>query len=353
MNDPALNCLKPYLSHMKEATLFFADESALHFFDNILPNPLLTIVTNRFDVFQRLQQKKHCAIFSDFNPNEYSLKHPIKHIVYRISKEKSLVHHLLNQSHHFVKKDGQLIISGLKNEGIKNYSDKIIKQLKGHGNLKKLGNTYLGKYQFTDKKPVMLDDQNYANIQTININNTRFYSKPGVFGWNKIDQGTKLLLNCFDNLISKPEQNPLSVLDLGCGYGFIGLSIDNLGFQDITATDNNAAAIIAAKKNAQLMRTPMQVIPSNCAKNIDKYFDIVLCNPPFHRGFEHHQDLTELFLTQAKKHLTPDGFCLFVVNRFINLEQIANTQFNRIQRLDQNKSFSVYKLSNNSIESNV
>ena len=344
MTDPALNCLKPHLSNITAHTLWFADENALGLCEAITENPLLTVITNRYDIYQILNKKNITAVFSDFNKNDYQLKNSPQKILYRISKEKPLVHFLINQAKELLNSDGTFITSGLKNEGIKTYGDKISKALKATGKLKKHGNAYCGEYKFSNETSEILDDQNYAEIQKLETQENTFYSKPGVFGWDKIDQGTSLLLQSFETLQSEKENANKTLLDLGCGYGLIGLSIDKYGFESITATDNNAAALLCAKKNASLMQTPVQVIASNCADTISDTFDIVLCNPPFHRGFQHHQDLTALFLQQASKRLKPKSIALFVVNSFIDIENTAKEFFTTIEVKDKNKSFKVLLL---------
>jgi len=135
-----------------------------------------------------------------------------------------------------------------------------------------------------------------------------------------------------------------TVLDLGCGYGWVGLSIDKFGFEHIIATDNNAAALLCAEKNSDLMQTPMDILASNCADTINIKVDLVLCNPPFHRGFQHHQELTLLFLKRASERLKPNGTALFVVNSFIDIESLAKAFYQSVKIVEQTKSFKVLKL---------
>jgi len=349
MNDTALQCLAPHLNNITEHTLWYADENALALCDSITPNPLLTVITNRFDIFQTLQAKNISAVFSDFDTTEYELEKPPQKILYRVSKEKPLVHFLINQAKELLATDGSLVFSGLKNEGIKTYGDKINKVLGVTGKLKKHGIAYCGDFQFTTKNKTKLDDQHYATIKKIKapqLQTEFFYSKPGVFGWDKIDQGTTLLLEALDSLKDNlGNVCDKTVLDLGCGYGWVGLSIDKFGFKQIIATDNNAAALLCAEKNTNLMQSSMDIIASNCADTVNTKVDLVLCNPPFHRGFQHHQDLTLLFLKRASERLKPNGTALFVVNSFIDIEESGKQFFNTIDTIKKSNSFKVLTLS--------
>ena len=45
-------------------------------------------------------------------------------------------------------------------------------------------------------------------------------SMPGLFSWNELDEGTALLL---DHLVGDTVRAGMDVLDVGCGYGIVGL----------------------------------------------------------------------------------------------------------------------------------
>ncbi|MFT6389087.1 MAG: 16S rRNA (guanine1207-N2)-methyltransferase [Cellvibrionaceae bacterium] len=282
---------------------------------------LLTLVTNRYDIYLSALNKKINVIFSDFDPDDYPKKE-YSAIVYRISKEKALTHHLINQAAQLLEKKGTLVISGYKQEGIKTYSDKIKKTLKASGKLEKTGVSYIGKFSSLDSDQT-LDDKNYTTIQKVKAETLPqgyFFSKPGVFGWNKIDKGSELLIASAQSLLEEKVISPKNVLDLGCGYGWIFLNMEKYAISSITATDNNAAAILSAEENTKLTTTPLNIIASNCADSIKEKFDLILCNPPFHQGFKHNQELTGRFLHACKDKLSKQGTALFVLNEFIAID---------------------------------
>src|SRR5690606_24017353 len=134
-----------------------------------------------------------------------------------------------------------------------------------------------------------LDAQNYAHLRLMLDNNSQeFFSKPGLFGWNKVDLGSELLIH---HLYQLPLAQilPQNCLDLGCGYGFVTLaasrSTECQSVKSWTMTDNNAAALIAAEKNLLAANLNGKVIADDCAASINETFDLILCNPPFHQGF--------------------------------------------------------------------
>lgn len=338
--------LVPFLQHTDSTTLWFVDESVQQQLSFIKATPNLCIVTNRFDVYQQAKVLKHSVFFTDFDIQDFPAG-PYDQIIYRIAKEKAQVHHIINLAAEYLSRNGQLIVVGTKQEGIKTYASKLIKELGASGSLKKKGNIYLGCFCELNSK-VALDDQTYHSLQKIHCSETSFpyyYTKPGVFGWNKIDRGTQLLLQTLSKINSSLPKIS-NVLDLGCGYGWIFLNLDQYNFTSIVATDNNAAAILAAKANQALIETPCSVVVSDCANTIDEQFDLVLCNPPFHQGFEHTQDLTKKFLSVCANKLKPSAQALVVVNEFIAVEKVAKSLFKEIKTLTHMKGFKVILLKN-------
>lgn len=348
--DVALELLLPWLQNPREPTLWIADENALSILDAIQPNPKLTLVTNRYDIANIAKNKNINSIFSDFNSNEYynsdyqSEKFSI--VVYRISKEKAVVNHIIEQACTLAPK-GKLILSGFKQDGIKSYGDKLKKTGISKDKLQKKGPAYLGAFQLQNtnsKIKLKHSSEPYHTLQKINceqLTTNYFYSKPGVFGWNKIDKGTDLLLAEASALLSAENTKDKTALDLGCGYGWIFLNLDNLGFNTITATDNNAAALISAKENAKRITTPITIIASDCANTLDKQFDFIFCNPPFHQGFKHSQDLTQKFIEACKKKLKKKGKALFVLNEFVAIDRLLEIAHLKQELLSKQSGFKV------------
>jgi len=286
MIDSSFKPLIPYLTHIDTPTLWLADENSLSLLNNLpasnnLPiqeKEALHLVTNRYDVFQAAKEKNISATFNDFDLHD--LPFIPQRIIYRISKEKALTHHLLNQAADILGDQGQLVISGKKQEGTKGYADKLKKVMGCDGQLKKSGLDYYGCFsQFSDNN--RLDDQDYQQYQELTIDSPHIqsiYSKPGVFGWNKIDEGTELLLNTLPSILKTQAQTIGSILDLGCGYGWIFLNLPfylpqySFDAVKLTATDNNAAAILCAKKNAEKYNIQASIIADDCAAHIDEQF---------------------------------------------------------------------------------
>lgn len=349
MTDPALDALFELLRDCHGPTLLVADEqldcSALLQL-TVLPD--FTLLTNRFDVAQCAAHAGIRCLFNDMDILACEARFAL--IGYRISKEKAVVHQVINQVPYRLVPGGELVLTGFKNEGTKTYITKAEQYLGCRARTSK-GERQLQMASFTpgaapDSLGELLDDRGYRQWHVIaELAGKPVFSKPGQFGWNKIDEGSQRLADCLGEFIRSRGEIPASALDLGCGYGYLSLMAAQAGVKQITATDNNAAALASCQRNFQTHGVQGDVIADHCAQNIRQSFDLVLCNPPFHRGFDTENALTSLFVASAARRLKPGGSALFVVNQFIALESIAAPHFKSIELLYRDKSFKVLELS--------
>lgn len=135
-----------------------------------------------------------------------------------------------------------------------------------------------------------------------------FVSDHGVFSKDEIDEGSELLLNA-----AKPLELGEKILDLGCGYGTIGIILKKT-FSDklITMIDVNTRAIDLAKENAKQNKVDVEIIKSNIFDSIaDHMFDTVITNPPIRAG---KKVIYEMF-KQSYEHLYPNGKLLIVIRK--------------------------------------
>ncbi len=344
MMDPALDLLCSALPEYPGQQLLVADEhldSALLLTLKTMDN--LSLLTNRYDVYLAAMDSNIPCIFNDMDIAEFDKEFDL--IAYRVSKEKAIVHHVINQGARHLTSDGHLLICGYKNEGIKTYITKAEHYLGSKAEVSK-GERQLKLADFTLHQPgEPLDDRNYTETTCIGQQrNLELFSKPGLFGWNKIDKGSELLINAFADHVEQ-TQAPGTVLDLGCGYGYLSVMAWALGAKLVVATDNNAAAVNSCQANFNRHGINGEVIADDCAAGIHHQYDVVLCNPPFHRGFDTESDLTEKFLRSARHHLKNDGIAFVVVNQFIPVEAIAPSWFKSVETVYRDKSFKVFRLS--------
>lgn len=126
-----------------------------------------------------------------------------------------------------------------------------------------------------------------------------FFTGSGIFSPDKIDFGTALLAN---NCIIKEEWK---VLDLGCGYGAVGIAIAKAHPScKLTLIDINERAVMLAKKNAKTNYAEVEVIQGNMYEPVaGRKFDAILLNPPQTAG----KKICEQMILEGKNHLVGDG----------------------------------------------
>ncbi|TNF03225.1 MAG: class I SAM-dependent methyltransferase [Gammaproteobacteria bacterium] len=303
----------------------------------------LTIVTNRYNLYQIALQEGFNCQFNDFELEAFA-SGAFEQILFRVAKEKALTHHIINQSRRLLCDNGTLTLMGEKSDGIKTYTEKAGRYLGNPRKPEKHGTLYLAMLQKSDVDSPLLDDNDYRQLRTcIDTEGLMLQSKPGQFGWNKVDQGSALLASLLpDFLANTVEQD--SILDLGCGYGYLSCMAAQHCEARIVATDNNAAALLSCRANFSAQEIHGKVIAGNCGDSIAERFDMVLCNPPFHQGFVTDGDLTSQFVASCRRHLKSGGQALFVVNRFVPLESCAEKEKLQVELVAEDRSFKVLRL---------
>lgn len=330
--------------HADSHSLWLTDENLLGHLPDVkvwANKPFL--ITNRWDVAEQAGYLGFAVQFSDFELESIA-DNSLEKIFYRISKEKAVTHYLLNQARRILKPGGSLWLSGQKNEGIKTYIEKASALFGCEKNIRKDGVNYFSQLTKAPVGGESLVDDTYRELrQCLSFGDFPIWSKPGLFGWNKIDQGSEFLINEIRDLLDASPRRFANCLDLGCGYGYLTIAARDLPIDRFTLTDNNAAALQAARNNVRTV-ADARVIASDAGLQLADKFDLILCNPPFHQGFSIDGDLTEKFLRSAAQHLEESGAAYFVVNQFIGLEKKARGIFNSIKLIAQNKSFKVVEL---------
>lgn len=307
----------------------------------------LFAISNRYDRYLALTQADIQTNFSDFDFSIFS-DDSFDHVCFRVCKERAVTHFVLNQLHRILKSGGQLLLCGMKNDGFKSYLDKARQLFNDRAEQINLGKTaYMAQLCKQLPEGDRLDDKNYTQLDPIiPWQQDYLYSKPGVFGWDKIDQGSAFLVETMQPWLAQHATDGTiqNVLDLGCGYGYLCVALAQHLAANYVATDNNAAAVIACRKNFDHFNLSGRVVSDHCAAQVKPAFELVVCNPPFHAGFAVESNLTLQFLLAAKRLMRNNGNAFFVVNAFIGIEKIAAQHFRQITTLANNKRFKVIQL---------
>lgn len=135
-----------------------------------------------------------------------------------------------------------------------------------------------------------------------------FYSDNGVFSKDKLDFGSTLLL---DTIFTEVKGSNLKVLDVGCGYGYIGISIAKILNGEVTMCDVNKRALHLAEKNCLENKVEAKVIESNVYENITDIYDLIITNPPIRAG----KEVVYSILDGARDRLKAKGELWFVIRK--------------------------------------
>lgn len=339
--DTSLSLLFPAIQAQNSPALWVIDE---HGAGSALPvaNSWVSVISNRLDVANQLRKQGWNTTFNDM---AFESSEALDCIFFRLAKEKPVVHHIINLATRQLAIGGRLIISGTKQQGIKTYAKHAAEALGGPLEIKKHGNDYLAVIIRGETAGDALDDKDYPTLRPIyTLNERPILSKPGLYGWDKIDNGSAMLIDLLPEIIG--SRKPERILDLGCGYGFLSL-MAHQQFPDatITATDNNAAAVIACQANFTEHGVAGEVSADDCGTHVRGSYHLILCNPPFHQGFDVERDLTALFVETARRLChSKKGLAVFVVNTFIPIERIASGRFPHVNIVANNGRFKVVAL---------
>lgn len=334
--DKSLQLLINALARSTGETLWVADEhvdaAALA---QVRERSGLSAVTNRCDVAAQFEARGIPVALNDFL---IAPSAGLTQVFFRVAKEKALVHHVINAALAALPVGGTLWLAGEKNEGIKTYLEKASARAGADAQIERDSGSMLGSIMRAEKLGDELDDKQYPQMRRVEFSpDFSAWSKPGVFGWQKIDAGSAFLIEHLAEVFSSA---PARVLDLGCGYGYLSLcAAEQWPRSEYYAIDNNVTAVAACNHNFTEQKIHGRAICSDCGEGIEEKFPAILCNPPFHQGFDVESDLTLRFLHNARRLLARGGRALFVVNQFIGLERKAQPLFARVEVVARNKSF--------------
>lgn len=172
----------------------------------------------------------------------------------------------------------------------------------------------------------------------INGKKFSFITDNGVFSKAHIDFATSFMLNTIWNEVRG------NVLDLGCGYGVIGITIASIpNVSMVTMCDVNQRALNLAKRNAEKNNVKnFEVIESDCFENINKKFDTIITNPPIRAG----KSVIYKMYEDSKAHLNANGILFLVINKKHGAPSTISfleTIFDNVEVLDKKAGFNVIK----------
>jgi 16S rRNA (guanine1207-N2)-methyltransferase len=162
-------------------------------------------------------------------------------------------------------------------------------------------------------------------------------SQAGVFSSDRLDPGTRMLLDAL------PPTMTGAVLDVGCGVGVIGFTCAWRGAFRVDLVDANLLAVQAAERNLHLPGLEnCRVFASDVYSAVgDERYDLIVSNPPFHRGKAIDHTVADRLMDDAPQHLTPGGQLLIVANAFLAVGRRLERIFRQVDTVTASRQYHV------------
>lgn len=174
----------------------------------------------------------------------------------------------------------------------------------------------------------------------ITVPNTSFLSVPGIYGWNKIDQASEILISTLPVLDGHGA-------DLGAGYAYLSHEVlkssPNVSKMELLEADWRA--LECAQKNLTQWKNICEYhwldVTAEETRSKFKKLDWVIMNPPFHEGSTANQDIGSSFIESASSALRTGGKLFMVANSFLAYEKTLYEKFSKVNRVLDKNGFKV------------
>ncbi len=277
-------------------------------------------------------------------PTEYLAKYDIA--IIHLPKGRLLARRLLLQAYSALRPGGTLLLAGSNNLGVRPAAEDA-RELVGAGRVVayKKGNRLIEWQKPSAQQPLpgWANEPGVAPHSWIEFSAAIGHetypirSLPGVFSHDHLDEGTLMLLT----RLNIPAG--ATVLDMGCGYGIIGLYAASHGAQLVHLTDNNLLAVLSSRESLALngVRNAMVYGGDLFSPLGETKYDLVLSNPPFHAGRAVDYEITERLIAQSFQALHYGGQLVIVANRFIRYDRLIEKIFNNVAVIASSPKFHV------------
>lgn len=170
-----------------------------------------------------------------------------------------------------------------------------------------------------------------------------FWSRPGLFAWDRIDPASALLRPHL------PSDLQGRVADFGAGWGCLSQHVARHcpGVTSLDLFEAEARALEPARRNMETAcagrALPFALHWHDVLAGVPGRFDAVLMNPPFHVARADQPELGQGFIERAAEALHADGTLWLVANRHLPYESTLQARFSRVQDVAQAEGFKVFK----------
>lgn len=195
---------------------------------------------------------------------------------------------------------------------------------------------------YYDENPEVESDESLFTY-SYNNHDIELITDAGVFSKGKIDFGSDLLVRTFLN--AHPPGPTKHILDVGCGYGPIGLMIAKVSpHHEITMVDVNQRALALAKRNQQKNHIDnVEIAESDGLSQVeDQTFDFILTNPPIRAG----KSVVHGILNDAYSKLKQDGELYVVIQKkqgMPSAKKKMQETFDNVEVVEKSKGYYILR----------
>ncbi len=169
-----------------------------------------------------------------------------------------------------------------------------------------------------------------------------YWSRPGLFAWDRIDRGSALLAEWL------PADLSGRVADLGAGYGYLGAQVLARcpRVEVLHLYEAERRALDPARQNLQQAQARGQGRAVRCdvrwhdvTLGLPESYDAIVSNPPFHQGRADLPQLGQAFIASAADALGAGGRLLLVANRHLPYESLLRARFGEVHVLAERDGY--------------
>ncbi len=168
----------------------------------------------------------------------------------------------------------------------------------------------------------------------------KFISRPGLFGWDKIDKGSEIITRYI------PADLKGRGADFGCGYGYLSrfLLSNCKKVEQLYCIDADYRAVELCRKNLEQFDCRKEFLWRDLTKAQDDLcnLDFVIMNPPFHENKREDMSIGQDFIYVAHAALRQGGKLFMVANNHLPYEKILKNKFTRCHKLYEGHGFKVF-----------